>query len=76
LRPTPTKRVITHENLRAIPDQHSPELTIARWRRTRGKLVRVLFFGALLGGTMQLCARTSRDNGQPQPTASGPSTRP
>ncbi|HJU89052.1 MAG TPA: hypothetical protein VJ672_06645 [Gemmatimonadaceae bacterium] len=51
----PSTRSITPESFRAIADPYAPEVTAARWRGTRKRLLRVLFYALLLIGGLQLC---------------------
>lgn len=50
------RRPITQENLRAITDPYTPEVTEARWRGTRSRLLRVLLYAVLIIGGIQLCS--------------------
>ena len=50
------RRSITQENLRAITDPYGPEVTAARWRGTRRRMLRVLFYALLLFGGLQMCS--------------------
>ncbi|HJR42851.1 MAG TPA: hypothetical protein VJ812_12225 [Gemmatimonadaceae bacterium] len=50
------RRSITLENMEAITDPHTAERTRAHWRRTRARLLRVLFYALLIIGGVQLCA--------------------
>ena len=54
------RRSITLENMEAITNHHSVERTEARWRRTRGRMLRVLLYVLLITGGVKLCA-LSRD---------------
>jgi hypothetical protein len=54
------RRSITPESMQAIADPHTAERTQARWRRTRARLLRVLFYALLIIGGVQLCALSRR----------------